>query len=583
MTIFAGVYARNPNSVVPQSAIDEIRARASRSTGHRRREFSSSRLFVSVIDMGAFPVSGVVDNRQGGTFTAIVGDSILKRNGNRRFSDRARDADALARELATDHRAALSQSCGTFAGVHFETRANTLKLFTDKVGVRPVYIATTNEFVAFATSLRLLEELSIAPKRLDVTGLVEHVALHWPMGRRTPYRDISVLGPAEVCTCDGADLTYERYWDWPTKTSSGLSQDEHLTACHETFLSAIEARQTNSDRSELAFLSGGLDSRSIVAGLRQRGASVTSINFAPPRSQDQVFARDFADRIGTRHMEVPIQRIEQSENDMVAVAEYLNSQTPELGSGVNGRLIWSGNGGSVGLGHVYMTKAIVSRLREGRISDAIDEYMRGNGQAVTRRPLTPDLFRKYRDAPKRALEQELARIQTDDPARAFYVLLMNNDQHRSLHWVYEHIDLHGIEFVLPFFDSDFLAAVFRVPIDVCLYHDFYNRWLKRFPEATANTPWQSYPGHVPCPINSPSNLGYQFDESFSREWGDMLHRQRVLRGRAMLASDHFPSRVLSRQAIRLATVVSRLGSQRFDYVLDKGFQYFRYAEKASFE
>ena len=576
MTIIAGIYATQPDASPPNEAIEEIRALICRSSGHRRREFKSSRCFVAVVDMHALPAPGVAVG-PGAGLAVVVGDPVVKQDGKRRFADRSGDAEYLREGLDDGEIGALASACGTFAGVHVPPHGQSLSLFVDKVGVRNLYVAVTPNAIVFATALRILEGLSIVPKQLDTASIIEQVALHWPLGRKTPYRDMFMLGPAEIFQCNDSTTTSTTYWHWPDDPP--LPPDGHLEECHRSFLGAIEARLVPG-RGSLAFLSGGLDSRTIVAGLHQFGETIDTINFAPPGTQDQIFARWFAERIDCHHREIPFGDIARSDQIMVVVSEFLRSNSaPDTYT--PGRSIWSGNGGSVGVGHVYMTSVIVEHMRAGRLDNAVDAYMTAQGQAVTRRPLRRIPFDKFVDAPRSGLIAELTRIRARDPARAFYQFLMHNDQRRSLAAVYEDIDLHGLEFVLPFFDSDFLSTIYRIPIEQCIGHEFYNRWLRCFSEPVWTTPWQAYPGHAPCPIEVPDNLGYQFDRNFSRDWNRMMRERRLGRARIMLGSGRFPKDLISKSDIRVAALLCRMGSERLDYVIDKGYEYFRFAEKTA--
>jgi asparagine synthetase B (glutamine-hydrolysing) len=526
--------------------------------------------------MGAFQAPGIAKEQDRG-YTAVVGDPVVKDSGKRRFSNRSGDVEYLREKLNEGEHTALRDACGTFAGVHLHANGQALSLFVDKIGVRNLYVAVTPDLIMFATALRILEDMSSVPKRLDTASIIEHVAIHWPLGRKTPYRDIYLLGPAEILVCNGSSNVSATYWHWPDGATSAPSTQ--LEDCHQSFLSAIEARLTPGHPT-YACLTGGLDSRVIVGGLHELGVTTDTVNFAPPGTQDQLFARQFAVRIGSRHSEVPFEKVAHSEQTWVAIANYLQSDAA-TGTGRPGRRIWSGNGGSVGLGHVYMSETIVEHMRAGRAKDAIAVYMDEQGQGVTPRPLKRALFRQHADAPRRALVAELEGIKADDPARAFYQFLMHNDQRRSLFEVYENIDLHGLEFVLPFFDSEFLSAVYRIPVDECIQHRFYNRWLRCFEEPVWNTPWQSYPGHVPCPIKAPPGLGYQFDQSFSVEWNRMVHERRLRRAKAMLTSNRFPEDLISKPVIFLAAVLCQMGSERLNYAIDKGYEYFRYAQKTT--
>jgi hypothetical protein len=133
---------------------------------------------------------------------------------------------------------------------------------------------------------------------------------------------------------------------------------------------------------------------------------------------------------------------------------------------------------------------------------------------------------------------------------------MHNDQRRHLAAHFEDIDLHRMEFHLPFFDGQFLELIMSVPVDACLGHRFYMSWLSGFPDLVRSTPWQTYPGHVPCPLPIPAELRYQWDQ---RQPDLLRHRRRdaLRQGAEALTRLDFPSRYWRRDLTALAYVLLR--------------------------
>ena len=73
---------------------------------------------------------------------------------------------------------------------------------------------------------------------------------------------------------------------------------------YDKFTTAID-RRLRSDTSAIAFISGGLDSRCVVAELCKRNVEVYTFNFSLSREQDQVLSAEFARQIGAIHKEFP--------------------------------------------------------------------------------------------------------------------------------------------------------------------------------------------------------------------------------------------------------------------------------------
>jgi len=139
--------------------------------------------------------------------------------------------------------------------------------------------------------------------------------------------------------------------------------------------------------------------------------------------------------------------------------------------------------------------------------------------------------------------------------------------------VFEDIDLYRVEFLTPFFDSDFVASVVECPLDLCLGHKFYTKWISCFPALYTSVPWQTYPGHEPCPLPVPAGLPNQWDARQGRRQDETA----LLRvARAMLDAPDFPTPILRKGALRLATWIHRTGARDYGYVINAAETYHRY-------
>src|SRR5262249_21737162 len=139
----------------------------------------------------------------------------------------------------------------------------------------------------------------------------------------------------------------------------------------------------------------------------------------------------------------------------------------------------------------------------------------------------PQTFADLKGIINQGIREELNSFRCPDPARSFYLFLLLNDQRRKLRHHFENIDLHRLEFQLPFFDSAFLGSIAAIPIDLCLRHKLYVKWLAHFHPSVTSFAWQAYPGHVPCPLPIPPGLAYQWSEEYQAT-ERATHKQRLL-------------------------------------------------------
>ena len=242
-------------------------------------------------------------------------------------------------------------------------------------------------------------------------------------------------------------------------------------------------------------------------------------------------------------------------------------------------LAWSGEGGSVGLGHVHLTDGIAKLLRRGDIDEAIDEHLRLEYAQVSPRLFRKEVSGAMLQIVRGGIRDELGALDHPDPARGFYIHLLVNDQHRKLASHFENIDLHRLEFQLPFFDSAFLESIVATPVDVCLRHSLYVKWLSRFADAVTSVAWQAYPGHVPCAIASGVDLDYQWSKDYQRAERQASKDRVMAQARRLLNGGPFPEKLLDRRTLRLAALAHRTGLRDYGYLIGPAHTYYDYVNK----
>jgi asparagine synthase (glutamine-hydrolysing) len=223
-----------------------------------------------------------------------------------------------------------------------------------------------------------------------------------------------------------------------------------------------------------------------------------------------------------------------------------------------------------------MTREIADAMRSGNMDGAIAAYMRKKSIGIHRRILQEDFAGAMIDAPRVGVRKELESVACEDPARSFYLYFLFNQERRHLVTHFERLDLHRIEFHLPFLDSAFVAAILTVPVDLCLRHVLYHRWLGRFPNAVTAVPWQTYPGHEPCPLPIPADLEYQWNLKSPSSFKRQRRRNRLRDGARVLRAPDFPGTILKRSMLRQAFWAYRLRLREAGYLLETASVYYRY-------
>lgn len=555
MSIFAGIYSRGDGALSDKQC-DALRRVVSRHPNETLYEYRGPRFYLVKADLGAFAAPRALEQSRHGV-SAIAGEPLIAESGHSDCDDLATESRLLHEKWDGGQPLPLRNAQGTFCAAHYDSRAHALSLFSDKLGVRALYYWLDQRLCVFATALRILEGSGLFERRIDIRGLAETAALQFPLGDRTPYEGVRMMHPAEELRIAGETQRSSRYWRWdecPQLDRVGLERE-----VHRRFLTAVK-RRLRGDRTVKATLSGGLDSRCVVGALHSLNVNLVTFNNSVENSYDQILGRECARRLGTVHCERVRTRADddriQAINFMRDHPGRVNGQPPERPA-----VIWTGEGGSVGLGHVYMNQKMIDLARKGDIEGLIGSLPL---EQLPRRLFRNEVADLFVNAPAKGAREEFAGLHCPDPGRNVYLYFLANDQRRHVCGNYEMLDLRRYEIQMPFYDADFLAAIAGAPIDPFLRHAFYVEWLKEFPAPVFEVPWQAYPGHVPCPHPLPTGLIYQWSE----EGRNRSHARVAKQGWDILAAPDFPRAILKRRQILASYLLHRFCGRDQEYVFN---------------
>lgn len=585
MTLIAGILSRR-NWPLPDSACANLAQAISRNPADEVKAFRDRTSYFAKVDIGAFGEPGLYVD-QTGAFSLLAGEPLLANRESTPHRSRLQDLTEIHEQGLRNNWDVLRAADGTFCMVHYQPESGTLALIADKLGVRPLYYWLDDDLVVFASALRILEECPLVPKKMDLRAVTEMVGLDYPLADRTPYAGISLLKPAEVLQVAKGKISRRCYWRWDEIEVSPQSEQARLAVVFDHFQSAVNRRIRN-DRATTTYLSGGLDSRCVVAALSQSRIRLDTVNFAKPGTQDYYCGNQFAERIESTHQSLPRDDRGHAPDFSLLMANAIEGFNEKSDHGrqllaERPQLVWSGEGGSCLLGHIHQSEAIIELMRAGDVGGAIDAYVE-----MEQIHISPRLFRAHaltnvHELIKQGIREELEQLHCADPGRNFYIFLMLNDQRRKLKSHFENIDQHRLEFQLPFFDGQFVSSIMGTELDLCIRHKFYNKWLLQFPPVVAEVPWQAYPGHERCPLPVPPELGYQWDDSRQAK-EDASQKQRVLKqATELLRAADFPDKILNRRNLRLAAWIHARGWRDYRYAFQAAQIYHAYSQRCGGE
>jgi asparagine synthase (glutamine-hydrolysing) len=204
----------------------------------------------------------------------------------------------------------LLQLNGMFAFAIFDRASRGLFLARDHLGIKPLYYHVNDERLVFASEVKSL--LSMVDPEVDREALAEYMATGYVSGDRTLFKGIRKLPAGHYMIVTGRAMVIRKYWQLPKMTDDrDLGASYYATRLHETVVRAIK-RQMVSDVPLGAFLSGGMDSSSIVQSMSQVSngpINTYTIGFGSKHAlHDELeSARYTARSLGTNHHEITVE------------------------------------------------------------------------------------------------------------------------------------------------------------------------------------------------------------------------------------------------------------------------------------
>lgn len=269
--------------------------------GHRR---------LKIIDLltGSQPISDEKDKIflicNGEIYNFLELRNILEKKGHR-FKTKS-DSEVIV-HLYEDYGAeALKFLRGMFAFAIWDDEKKILFLARDRIGKKPLVYCVKNENIYFASEIKALLEIDEISKEIDLFAVDLFLSYQAIPSPWTIFKDIKKLQPAHYLLWKDGDLKIERYWQMDFSKKIKLkNENEYMEVMWEKLVESTKLRMI-SDVPLGAFLSGGIDSSTIVGIMSENSSEPVktfSIGFEESDFSELNYARTVANRFGTQHYE----------------------------------------------------------------------------------------------------------------------------------------------------------------------------------------------------------------------------------------------------------------------------------------
>jgi len=199
---------------------------------------------------------------------------------------------------------------GQFALALYDRQTQRLYLVTDRFGLRPIYYYEDGRGVLFGAEVKAIISDTAVPRKIDPLAVQEFFTFGYLLEDRTWIQGVRLLPSASITTIDSSGTKVNKYWSWDEiqPLPDSLTLDEAAEELGRLWIQAVR-RRVDEKRIGLT-LSGGLDSRAVLAAIPEDYHPLHVVTFGIPGCDDHRFAAQAAAVKGAIHHFVPISESE---------------------------------------------------------------------------------------------------------------------------------------------------------------------------------------------------------------------------------------------------------------------------------
>ena len=222
-----------------------------------------------------------------------------------KFTTNNSDTEVLLKGFKFFGKDFISKIRGQFAFCYIDYNLQTATLVSDRLNQKPLYYSIDDSSLIFSSNLRSLVALTKS-FNLNDDYIIEYLLYGITSSPATIFEKIKKLEPAQIIeiSLNGKSFNSKsnNYWNPENFVDTKqFNQDEFF----DKFNDSVEIR-AKADVSVAYFLSGGIDSTSIIKNRHDKGEEVNSFSviFDEKKYSEEKWSREVAKKYSTNHMEI---------------------------------------------------------------------------------------------------------------------------------------------------------------------------------------------------------------------------------------------------------------------------------------
>lgn len=197
---------------------------------------------------------------------------------------------------------------GMFAFAIWDSSKQQLFCARDRFGIKPFYYYNDDEKFVFGSEIKAILRSNEIDKTISIDALDSYFAFGYITNDLSIYTNIKKLQPSHYLLLsfkEKINIEIKRYWEIKFEPDYSKTEKQWSEEIENSFLETVRLHMI-SDVPLGAFLSGGIDSSSVVAMMAKNSSQpikTFSIGFKEQKFNELQYAREIATRYGCQHHE----------------------------------------------------------------------------------------------------------------------------------------------------------------------------------------------------------------------------------------------------------------------------------------
>lgn len=218
---------------------------------------------------------------------------------------------------------------GIFALSIFDKEKNLLIVARDAFGVKPLYFYTDQTCYAFSSEIKALKKLLLNKNlSIDPKSINRYLTFQWCPGDGTAYAEIKKHNPGEITVINNGTIVHRRaFYRLPIVSKvrkRNINDVENIVHDLDTHLRKATHDQMLSDVPVGAFLSGGLDSSSVVAFAKEVDPGIMCFTIDTQNSSNDGMENDLPyAKLAAQFLNVPLEIVSVNSASLIRNLEKM--------------------------------------------------------------------------------------------------------------------------------------------------------------------------------------------------------------------------------------------------------------------